>query len=444
MERVFIVFFQVELYNFRVHNVKVNGGSMANLDKKSRKVYIALCAIIVLALALRIIFFTYKVDNFKLGGDARNYINMSHQLVDKGIYGYWYEGYSYGGKPGVSNARVTPGYPLFVSAVYAVFHDNYKQITVIRLLQIIIGGLITPLLAFVLVRRLFGRDNVALLTALLVSVYPSYVLSVTQILTEVLALASVLLYFYLAVLGFQTRKTYLNLLAGAAFALQILIRPNILPLFVVPFIYAWFTWFKDSRKELVRIFIYNLLGFAAAMLPWWIRNYVVLGSFILTADAAGNPLLSGTYPYMKDVSKDVPENIRGISKLQADFAVQRIIRGFTTEPLLYFKWYTVGKIQYLFKLPWLPGVTNIKIIYLLVHYTALLFGFLGMVICWLRNRTGLLLNICFVLLVGLALVFVPENRYVYQMMFLLMMAASYFICYIYDITMDKIRSVNRP
>ncbi len=397
------------------------------MDKRhGNKWVLALLAVIILiALTIRSVFFIYNIQNFKTPGDSKNYINMSRQLVDKGIYGYWYEGYSYGGKPGVSNARVTPGYPLFLSGVYAVFHDPYTHITAIRGIQVIIGGFITPLLAFLFARRLTKRNSIGLLTAFSTAVYPTYILSTTQILTEVLALASLLLYFYLATVGFQSRKWLMNLLAGAAFGIQILIRPNVLPLFVIPFIFGWFTWFKDNRRQLINIFLVTLIGFVVVMSPWWIRNYAVLGEIVLTADGAGNPLLYGTYPYRINEGYDVPDNIRGISKLQMEFAKKRIIKGFTSEPFYYLKWYTIGKIQHLFKLPWLPGVSKLDPIYLIAHYCILLCGFAGGIIAFIKSRTGRLLCIYGGLYLGMCLVFIPENRYVYQIMFLMMLGAAY-------------------
>ncbi|RCX12361.1 dolichyl-phosphate-mannose-protein mannosyltransferase [Anaerobacterium chartisolvens] len=404
-----------------------------------RKVYlkkgtaVALFIIIALALVLRFSFVLYKLHDFKIGGDARNYLLMSRQLVDDGIYGYWYDGLPYGGSPGISNARVTPTYPLFLSSVYAIFNDPYRQITAVRIIQALTGGIISPLLAFLLMRKLSGRDDGAVIAAFFVAIYPSYIYSTTQILTEVISLATMLLYFYFTALGFKEKKTYAHLLAGGAFAVQILVRPAMLPLFVIPFIYGWFTWFKRDRRAVVKIFVLSVIGFTVVMLPWWVRNYVTLNRVVLTAEAAGNPLLSGTYPYMRDVAKDAPDSIKGNSDLQTEFAKKRIIEGFTTQPLLYFKWYTVGKIQFMFKLPWLPGISTLRMHDVFIHYFILALGVIGGAAAFVRSVTGRVVVIYAVLFLGLYLMFVPENRYAYQLIFFLIMGASYLLCLMRDV-----------
>lgn len=400
---------------------------------ENKRVAVSLIAILLLALMLRGVFFVKYLHYFNIQWDAKNYQLMSHQLVDKGIFGYWYEGSKYGPKPGESNARVTPGYPLFLSAAYAIFHDPYKQLTIVRLTQVIVGGLFTPLLAFLFLRRLFKRNDVGLLTAFFMAIYPTYVQSSVSILTEVLSLATMLLYFYLTLVGLQERKTYINVLAGVAFGVHILIRPAMLPLFVLPFIFVFFEWKKEERKNIVRMFVQSAAGFVVVMMPWWIRNIVVLKQFILTADASGNPLLEGTYPYMKDRMADVPESIRGISKLQAEFAKERIIKGFTTEPLLYLKWYTVGKIQYMFQNSWLNMMTpGTQLIHKVVHGALVSLGAVGVIINSITGKINRYINLYLLLFLGLYLIFLPDPRYAYQHMFFLMLAGAYMLCRLWE------------
>ncbi len=415
-------------------------------QKRKKIIYILLISIIMLAFLLRGAFFIKNLHNFNISGDARNYHLMSRQLVDKGIFGYWYEGNPHGGKAGVSNARVTPGYPFFLGGIYYIFHDQYLSITVARLMQVIIGAL-TPLLAFMFVRRLFKRNLAGLIAAFFTAVYPSYILSPIYLLTEVLALATMLAYFYLTLIGLQKKKAYLNILAGAMFAVHILIRPAMLPLFVVPYIYAFIIWDKEHKNQVFKYFFQAAGAFVVLMIPWWVRNYLVLGSFILTANASGNPLLGGTYPYMKDLMKDVPEKIKGLSNPQADFAKERIIKGFTTEPLLYFKWYTIGKTEYMFDKPWLYyALPQIRLFNLLIlqaasmtiHYFLLIVGVAGVIINSIFSKVSRFVNIYAIIFLGLYLIFIPDNRYAYQHMFFLIMAAAYLACLLYDFLRKKL------
>jgi asparagine N-glycosylation enzyme membrane subunit Stt3 len=163
----------------------VHSAGVADVKKEiSKKTLLLLLAgIFILALLLRGLAFMRFKDDMSLTGDARNYYLMSHQLADTGVYGYWYDGNPYGGSPGVSNARVTPGYPLFLTAVYAIINDPYLHITAVRLIQAVLGSL-SALLGFIFVKRLFKNDWMGLFTALLIAVYPPYIFSATLLLTR--------------------------------------------------------------------------------------------------------------------------------------------------------------------------------------------------------------------------------------------------------------------
>ena len=402
-----------------------------------------LIGIFLLALVLRGLAFMHFKDNMWLAGDARNYWLMSHQLADTGIYGYWYDGNPYGGSPGVSNARVMPGYPLFLTLVYKVVGDPWRQITAVRLIQAFLGSL-CALLAFAAVRRIFGKDLPAVLTALFVAVYPTYVLSCTLLLTEGLGLFTMLLFFYVAAAAFDTGKKLLHVLSGMTFGLHILVRPTLLPLFVVPFIYLLISGRKKrgpigfrnpgrtsgrfTLGEIGMMFALQLIGLVVVMAPWWIRNLVTLGTFIITAKGDGNALLAGTYPYWQDYFKDIPESIKGVNDAQREWGIQRIINGLKTEPWLYIKWFTWGKTQYTFGTPYLVNmVPEIKNVHRWIHDLILWMGIPGMILHSVRQLKGFYLYFYGLIFLGLQLLFIPDPRYAYQLMFFIMVGAAFLV-----------------
>lgn len=398
--------------------------------KGQESTLLALVIILLIGFVLRFSVFLYEIHDFNIKGDARNYLNMSQQLVDNGIYGYGIDQ-----KSGVPNAYVTPVYPLFLSMVYTLTHNPYRQITLIRLFQIPIGGVLTPLLAFLLIARLFKRRSMALLTAFFIAIYPTFILSTVYILTEVLSLAAILLYFYLQTMGLQDRKPYLNLFAGAAFALNILIRPATLPLFFIPYIYAYFTSFKSDRKLLLKLFRYYLAAFAVVMLPWWLRNILALHKIVLLSTGSGDPLLAGTYPYMTNLFTDYTSE--KVKVAEGAYAIKRIIKGFTTQPLLYLQWYSIGKIQYMFRRPWLylyppfetAALTQMTLI---IHKMFVFCGLMGAVTGLFIKKIFLYIDIYALLMLVLLLIFIPLDRYAYQLMFFLMTASAFLIIFIAD------------
>lgn len=418
---------------------------MSLTDRRSaRNSTLAVLAIIVfLGLVLRILSVVLNLYNFRLYGDANSYFLMSHQWEGEGIYGYMT-----GMKSGRPNAYVTPGYPLILSAAYALVHDGYKQITLVRLFQAFIGAC-APLLAFLFVRRITVRDGVALLTAFFVAFYPTYIESTVFLLTETSALTSMLLYLYLTAAGLQERKAHLNCLAGAAFAVHILIRPALLPLFILPFLYAVLSSYGRDRRGLLKVFVQTVLGFTAVMLPWWIRNFITFNSIIITATGSGNPLLGGTYPYMKDLFGDASKEVMSSSSLQTQLAIKRLVNGMTTEPLLYIKWYTIGKLEVMFGKPWLfmhmlykepwsyVHLPFHEIFYVVFHYLFVFVGFLGMLINSVTHKVSRYVSFYTLVFIGLYLVFIPVNRYAYQLMFFLIFASAFFICTAVDFFRQK-------
>lgn len=416
-----------------------------NTKKISRVTLVLIVLIFLLALFLRLLAFMDFKDQMKLQYDPRNYWLMSHQIADDGVYGYYYyddDGNTTGGMPGQSNARVMPGYPVFLALVYKILGDKYLQITAVRLIQIFANSL-SCVLAFYFVRKVFKKDSAALLTALAMAVYPTYIFSCVQLLTEPLALFTFLLYLCLVINAIESGRTGLNLLAGFLFGAHILIRPAILPLFVLPFIFALITnkingGSRQNRlgfRNISKCFVLQLIGLVAIMLPWWVRNIITLGEFIITAGASGNPFLGGTYPYFKDYFADVPAEIRGNNDKQMELGIKRFIEGFKTEPWLYFKWYTLGKIGHIFGQPYLLKIhAHTQIIHSRIHWLVLVLGIPGIIWHSLKSINGFWFYLYGLGILALQLLFVPDPRFAYLMLFFVMTGASHFIVFVCELT----------
>lgn len=406
---------------------------------RRRMPWMLLLLIVLLAFFLRWGVWMKNLTDFTLKGDALNYHIMAHQIVEDGVYGY-----ALGRKSGEPNAYVTPGYPLFLSAVYAVVEDPYRQISVVRGIQVLVGSL-TCVLAYLVVHRLLRRNDVALLTAFFVAIYPPYVQSAIQLLTEVLALATLLLYGWLAVVAFETRKAAHHFAAGVALALHVLVRPVLLPVAILPFLFALRSeaW-RGRWREWATAGAWTAFGFVLLMLPWWVRNAVVLDQVILTATGSANPFLAGTYPYLKNMLADFYA-LGLTSEDQGWFARQRLIKGFTTEPLLYLKWYTIGKIQFLFEKPWLyqqiddwfPALSpwNHRL-----HAAICGFGAAGLLYGAVVSRRLRAVAAFGALFLALYLLFVPTTLYAYPFMAFLMLGTAFLLCE----GMRALRSARRP
>lgn len=419
-------------------------------SKKIGKTSLVLIILIfLLALFLRILAFTEFKDNMNIRYDARNYWIMSHQIVEDGVYGYYYyddNGNIIGNvQPGQPNARVMPGYPVFLAVVYKILGDKYLQITAVRLIQIMANSLCT-VLAFYFITKVFKKDSVALLTALFIAIYPTYIFVCMNLLTETLAFFTFMLYLCLLVNAIETGKTSLNILTGIVFGCHVLIRPALLPLFILPFIFGLITnkinkGSSQNRlglRNMSRLFMLQLAGLILIMLPWWIRNIVTLGSLIITAEASGNPLLGGTYPYFMNYFEDVPQSIRGDNAKQMEWGIKRIIEGFRTEPMLYFKWFTIGKTKYMFDTPYLLKMHgSTQTVHLIIHRIILILGVPGVILHSVKNLRAFWFYLYGLGILALQLMFVPDPRFAYIMLFFLMAAASHLVVFVLDFFFRK-------
>lgn len=399
----------------------------ASARGRERRVRLILVGIVILALALRLALVLTQTGR-GLRGDALGYRLMAHQLVDRGVYGY-----ALGRPSGAANAYVPPGYPLVLAAAYLVGGDG-GDVPLVRGVQAAVGA-VTPLLAYALLRRLGQPHAVGLAAALLVAVYPPYVGSPVSLLTETLALATLLGSLVLTLAALERRSPGLAVLAGGAVAVHGLIRPLLLPLAALPFLAALLPGFRRARgpapltghtpRGLVRLGLWTVVGAVLVMAPWWARNVITLHQLVLVGTGAGDPFLAGTYPGGKGLFLDYhrPET-RSLSELR--FGIHRLVWGLRHHPLPYLRWYTVGKIVVQWGEPWLPTKRlAAQEVFVWAHRLLVLMGGLGLLLGSVRDR-GLRFLALFTLAgLGLLLVFLPEPRYAYELVVFLLSGCAW-------------------
>jgi 4-amino-4-deoxy-L-arabinose transferase-like glycosyltransferase len=372
-----------------------------------RTEWVWLSLILLAALLLRIVFLL-KVQQPPLFGDAKNYDAMVRRLLTTGVYSYW------GGGP---DAYVTPGYPLFLAMIYKLFWTGgASPLMKVRGVQALLSvGSI--LLSYWIVRRLHGTFA-ALLAALLSAIYVSMVWSPAAILTETLFVFLFLLYVYLFLVAMERESTAVSLIAGAVFALSVLVRPASAPLLLLPLFYHWLI---RRRSRIWWLMVASVCGFVLVMLPWWIRNLESLGHVVWLATQSGNPLLAGTDPYFREGDK-LFQNLQGVD--QSALAWKRIREGFLHETGLFLKWFTVGKWWYMFREPWydiphagfLDGLIPLHLPIVTIGWLSVLLSIL-----WRELR---LFALILVGMTGIQLMFLPLTRYAFPMMPFLIMGTA--------------------
>ena len=265
-----------------------------------------LLTVVVLALAVRLgamlalpeVIFP---DQSTYGALARNIIEKG-KLVDD--HGY--------------RAMVAPGYPLLIAGARAVLGQSEYAY---RLPQLVFGVL-TVLGIFLLGTGLFGA-RAGLFAGLLAAVDPFSVYFENLMLSEGPALC---LLVWTAWAAWRCRgKIWLSALAGGLAAACVLTRPGWMLTCLLLLLGAMFIARSqhEGRRDWQRMLLAAAV-FCAVMSPWWVRNYRVLGEFVLLSTGGGQTLFEGNSENATGAPA-VPEtvgvrmrNIHGLDELERD------------------------------------------------------------------------------------------------------------------------------
>jgi len=378
--------------------------------------WLGLVLILVLALGSRL-WWVAEMSPRTLTHDEIGYNAMTEQFLDKGFLGYYST---------VPNAFVTPGYPLFLAAIYKgvdiLAGDDVNPLPVVRVIQVLIS-VATVFMVFAIGLRT-GRVGVAFLAAIFITVYPPAFSANTRILTEVLYTFLLTTYVYSVLILFENRSGLIHGLTGVIMALGVLVRPAAAPLLIIPYLID-FWHHRDWR--FARGLIITGICFSLVMLPWWLRNYVVMEKVVVFATQTGNPFLRGTDPYdpYDKVGPSIIENVPEEKQMQV--ALERIKNGLRTEPGLWIKWFTIGKFTYLWGEPWglakgwLQGIHLVLIVIL---------GWLGVVRALFSPNLRWLAVIP-LFMTALQMAFIPITRYMYPITPIMVILAAVLVVDMY-------------
>ena len=376
---------------------------------KSAIEYILITAVIILALCLRI--HSINTIQYKMEYDALNYHNMANQFLEKGFLGYplWSL------PKDMPNAYVTPGYPLFLSLIYKIVGNGQELgIMAVKFVQAILSTL--SVLIIYLIGKRIKSPIVGIIAAVMASIYPTFLVVTAYHLTETLYLFVFLLYLYLQIISNQKNSKLLNFITGIIFGAAVLVRPTVFPLFIVVYL---FEYFINKNKKALKNMIFFILGLVLIMLPWWIRNIVTMGEFILLCTQSGNPLLGGAYPPWIEHPSFSPEN-------QTAQAIEAIINGFRYHTADYLYWFTWGKLKIIYGTQYLVGMLELPDFIKCIHIISISLGTIGIIVSIFKKEIRLI-ALYLVMLTCLQLLFIPESRYAFPIMPLFMILTGYVI-----------------
>jgi 4-amino-4-deoxy-L-arabinose transferase-like glycosyltransferase len=187
-----------------------------------------------------------------------------------------------------------PGYPVFLGLIYDLFGVHHR---VAVFVQVILGSATTAFVYLIALRVTsawgeIAARRVALIAALLVACNPTFIFVTNLLASENLFAFWLCLGLWLALRPMVRRRD--AILVGVALVLATYTRAIGI---VVPFVIAW-TWFRtwSDRTAWRRATLWMFAAFFALLLPWTVRNAVVVGSPALISHGGGINFYYGNNP----------------------------------------------------------------------------------------------------------------------------------------------------
>jgi len=246
---------------------------------------IALAAIALLGLVVRAYVVVNPVEH--PADDSAAYYAISKAL---------YEEQSFGGPEFRDSSDWSPGAPfLFAAAYYATGGAREGTARIVEALL----GVATILVVFALGWRLGGRELgrwVGLFAAFAIAVYPPFIHTTGELMSEPPAMlclpAAILAFLWASDRG----GTWPWLAPGLLFGLTAMFRPEYLFVGLAFVVLAALRagWGREWRAGLVAGLVL-LVAFALPIVPWTVRNAIVLDRVVPISTGGGKALYVGTY-----------------------------------------------------------------------------------------------------------------------------------------------------
>jgi hypothetical protein len=251
------------------------------VSEHGRWTLVILAVIVLLGFGLRADRALHPLDH--PGDDAHAYFSLSKAL---------YVDHSYGSPSFESPNDWSPGGPLLYSGVYYVtggVHDGAA-----RLLVALLGA--AGLVVIYLLGKRISCRPAGLLAAGGAAIYPSFIHTNGALLSEppaIFTLPAAILAFLWAD---ERGSPWAWIAPGLLFGLTALIRPEYLLVGLVFVVVALVRkWNRPGRAPSIAIAAILLVSFLLPILPWTIRNFVVLDRFVPISTGGGKALYVGTY-----------------------------------------------------------------------------------------------------------------------------------------------------
>jgi len=209
--------------------------------------------------------------------DTQNYLSLARGLVESGRFSMWNQ----------PSAYVAPGYPFFLAGIFKILGENLLAVKIIQMFL----GAAAAALGYLLALR-FTRPLIAWLAAFMMAVHPELAGVTGFIYSEALFVFLLTASLLLMARTMASTKVMHALQAGALFGLTTLCRGTTL---YFPLLLLGLAMLASQRWLWLRLWLIFVVGMAAVMAPWAIRNYHHFGVFLPVATGSGDVFWTGNY-----------------------------------------------------------------------------------------------------------------------------------------------------
>jgi hypothetical protein len=201
--------------------------------------------------------------------DEEKYFSLAEQLCSTGTFG----------DPDASTA---PGYPLYLSTLFAVFEPSRS---VGETGQVFLNAVIS-VLAFQIASNLYNRTT-GFVSVFLMLLNSFWWFTNSRLMTEPLQ-AVLVGYSFLLLVPKKTGPIGKGraLISGSMFGLSQLVKPTMLPFIPISILCIGVApaAFRSTYAHALVLFV---VGAFATWCPWWVRNFYVFGTFVPFTTASG-------------------------------------------------------------------------------------------------------------------------------------------------------------
>ncbi len=298
--------------------------------------WILICCALVACLAT---VYLHRMDTpDRLANDALDYHNLALQLIKDHSYGSTYR---------------VPAYPALLALVYAVTGPNLPAVYLMQSLLFVASLVLVYTIASMLVRN----ETTSLIALAVCLLYPPFWRSLTDVLTEPLAMFLVTATVWQLILCIEKVSVRRCFAVGVLLAMTTLCKAVTIPYIIIA---AYLVLKPNGVKKLNWAGACVLLVAASVCLgAWTVRNYRVTGEIIPVATGGGfNFWLGNWSPYYHHVWKwqnyppELARQLAGKTEVEQDKIFTRVaINQMTREPLA-----AAGMFVQKFSDLWLAGI----------------------------------------------------------------------------------------